>query len=104
MRASNGMTETTTPMYELDDLPGYIYEKMAEHLARRITSGELAPHTPLPSERGLAYEYGVSLGTARHATRLLRFRGLVITVRSKGTYITPPAKQSTANAGTQHGT
>lgn len=68
--------------------PGYVYEEMAKHLAARIESGELAPNTPLPSERRLAQEYGVSLGTARHATRLLRFRGLVITVRSKGTYVT----------------
>lgn len=60
---------------------------MAEHLARRIESGELAPNTALPSERRLAQEYQVSLGTARHATRLLRYRGLVVTVRSKGTYI-----------------
>jgi DNA-binding GntR family transcriptional regulator len=67
--------------------PGYVYEWMANHLSQRIESGELAPNTPLPSERRLAEEYGVSLGTARHATRLLRFRGLVVTVRSKGTYI-----------------
>ncbi|WP_346054796.1 MULTISPECIES: winged helix-turn-helix domain-containing protein [Amycolatopsis] len=52
-----------------------------------MESGDLAPNTPLPSERRLAQEYGVSLGTARHATRLLRFRGLMITVRSKGTYV-----------------
>jgi DNA-binding GntR family transcriptional regulator len=67
---------------------------MYDHLAARIVSGDLAPNTPLPSERRLAQEYSVSLGTARHATRLLRFRGLVKTIRSKGTYIaersTPP--------------
>lgn len=60
---------------------------MAEHLAARIKSGELPPNTALPSERRLAQEYNVSLGTARHATRLLRYRGLLVTVRSKGTYI-----------------
>ncbi|WP_236791858.1 winged helix-turn-helix domain-containing protein [Amycolatopsis sp. GM8] len=75
--------------YQLDDLPGYVYEIMAEHLAGRIVSGELAPNTPLPSERQLAQEYGVSLGTGRQATRLLRRRGLVVTIRSKGTYIAP---------------
>ncbi|TVT52050.1 winged helix-turn-helix transcriptional regulator [Amycolatopsis rhizosphaerae] len=63
---------------------------MAEHLAERIACGELAPNTPLPSERELADVYGVSLGTARHATRLLRARGLVMTIRSKGTYIARP--------------
>ena len=67
--------------------PGYVYEWVADELAARIKSGELAPHTALPSERCLALEYGVSLGSVRHATRLLRFRGLVVTVRSKGTYV-----------------
>ncbi|UIJ64127.1 winged helix-turn-helix domain-containing protein [Amycolatopsis acidiphila] len=60
---------------------------MAAQLAARIVSGELPAHTPLPSERDLAAEYGVSLGTARHATRILRYRGLLVTVRSKGTYV-----------------
>lgn len=67
--------------------PGYVYEMMADHLAARIASGELAPNTPLPAERRLAEEYEVSLGTVRHATQLLRERGLVITIRAKGTYI-----------------
>ncbi|WP_312871649.1 winged helix-turn-helix domain-containing protein [Amycolatopsis acididurans] len=75
------------PKFEPGDTPGYLYEMMANHLAARIEAGELTPNTPLPSERRLADEYGVSLGTARHATRLLRYRGLVITIRSKGTYV-----------------
>ena len=65
----------------------YKYKLMADHLAARIASGELAPDQPLPAEGELAVHYGVSLGTARHATRLLRERGLVLTLRSKGTYI-----------------
>lgn len=32
--------------------------------------------------------FGVSLGTARRTVRLLRERGLVVTVRSKGTFVT----------------
>ena len=68
--------------------PGYVYEWVAEQIAARIESGDLRPNTPLPAERRLALEYGVSLGTARQATRLLRERGLVVTLRSKGTYVT----------------
>jgi DNA-binding GntR family transcriptional regulator len=68
--------------------PGYVYQWLAEQIAARIISGYLQPHTPLPAERRLADEYGVSLGTARRATELLRERGLVVTLRSKGTYIT----------------
>lgn len=75
------------PEFDPGDTPGYVYEMMAEHLGARIESGELAPNTPLPSERRLAEEYGVSLGTARHATRILRNRGLLVTVKSKGTYV-----------------
>jgi GntR family transcriptional regulator len=69
--------------------PGYVYEWVAEDLAARIESGELTPNTALPNERDLAIEYGVSLGSVRHATRLLRFRGLLVTLRSKGTYVAP---------------
>ncbi|GHF84121.1 DNA-binding transcriptional regulator YhcF (GntR family) [Amycolatopsis bartoniae] len=76
------------------EIPGTLYEKMAEHLTERIKRGELRPNYPLPNERRLAEEYGVSLGTARHATRLLKYRGLVITVRSKGTYVTTLATSS----------
>lgn len=67
--------------------PGYLYQAVATDLTRRISSGELAPDTPLPAEVDLARRYGVSLGTARHATRLLRERGLVVTIRCKGTYV-----------------
>ncbi|MGW4591894.1 winged helix-turn-helix domain-containing protein [Amycolatopsis thermoflava] len=85
-------------IYHLDDAPGYLYDKLADHLAERITSGELAPNTPLPAERRLAQEYGVSLGTARHATHLLRQRGLVITIRCRGTFVTAPADRHRAPA------
>jgi DNA-binding GntR family transcriptional regulator len=66
---------------------GYLYQAVAGDLTRRIRSGELPPNTPLPAEVDLARRYGVSLGTARHATRLLRERGLVVTIRCKGTYV-----------------
>ncbi|KAA9161381.1 winged helix-turn-helix transcriptional regulator [Amycolatopsis acidicola] len=69
------------------EAPGYLYESVAKRIAERIEAGELAPNTTLPAEGQLAREYGVSLGTARHATRLLREWGLVVTVRSKGTYV-----------------
>lgn len=76
------------------DKPGMLYEKMADHLARRIKRGDLPPDTRLPAERRLAQEYGVSLGTARHATELLRSKGLVITVPCKGTYVAGVGRSS----------
>lgn len=70
-----------------DALAGYLYVQVADHLAQRIATGELAMGTGLPSELKLAREYGVSLGTMRHATQVLRKRGLVVTVQSKGTFV-----------------
>lgn len=61
--------------------------RMADHLAARIASGELAPGLPAARDRGLAAEYGVALGTARRAIEELRGRGLVVTLPAKGTFI-----------------
>ncbi|MFD4250016.1 GntR family transcriptional regulator [Amycolatopsis thermoflava] len=68
--------------------PGYLYQQLADYIARLIEAGGLPPEAPLPSERRFAQMCGVSLGTARHATELLRQRGLVVTVPSKGTFVT----------------
>lgn len=65
----------------------YIYERLAAHLAGLIRSGKLKPKSLLPAEQRLADGCGVSLGTARHATRLLREQGLIVTVRSKGSFV-----------------
>lgn len=71
-------------------LPVYVYVQVADDIGRRIGTGELRPGARLPSERDLALEYGVSYETARRVTKLLRDRGLAITVPSKGTYIQAP--------------
>jgi DNA-binding GntR family transcriptional regulator len=68
-------------------MPGYLYVKLADYLAERILDGTLPGGAVLPNERALAAELQVSLGTVRRATRLLRERGLVITVPSLGTYV-----------------
>jgi GntR family transcriptional regulator len=86
-----------------DDGPGYMYAKLAERLAARITSGEFRPNRRLPPELGMVAEYGVSLGTARHAIRLLRKRGLVITVRSKGTFVVDRIQRQKAKNPTSRG-
>ncbi|MGA5197837.1 winged helix-turn-helix domain-containing protein [Streptomyces exfoliatus] len=68
---------------------------MVDHIAARITAGELAPGARLPAERDVAGEYGVARLAARRATQEIRDRGLVITVRGKGSYVTPTAGTST---------
>lgn len=71
--------------------PGeYLYEHVAGHIEARIRSGELPVHGALPGERQLAHDYNVALGTARGAIRLLQRRGLIRTIRSKGSYVNPP--------------
>ena len=67
--------------------PGYLYMAVADHIAARIAAGELKPGGRLPAERDLAAEYGVSLATGRRAVRVLRERGVLITLPVKGTYV-----------------
>lgn len=68
--------------------PGYLYVRVADHLAARIESGELAAGYRLPSERELADTYEVAVGTIRQALDELRRRGLVATLAAKGTFVT----------------
>ncbi|MFJ4340434.1 GntR family transcriptional regulator [Streptomyces sp. NPDC088915] len=44
----------------------------------------------LPAERDLAEEYGVAYLTVRRAARVLRERGLILTVHGKGTFVADP--------------
>lgn len=78
----------TAPEFRLGpDQPGYLYIKVADHLEARIRSGDLRPGARLPGERDLALDYGVSIGTVRRATDVLRERGAVVTLPAKGTYV-----------------
>jgi GntR family transcriptional regulator len=67
--------------------PKPLYQQLADLLAAKIENGELAPGTPLPSESYLRQEHGVSRVTVRSAVRLLRERGLVITLPQRGTFV-----------------
>lgn len=67
--------------------PAYLYAKLADYLAACFDDGSIPPGAMLPNERRLAIECGVSLGTVRRATRLLRDRGLVVTLPGRGSYV-----------------
>jgi GntR family transcriptional regulator len=71
--------------------PAYLYMRVADHLAARISAGELAPGYRLPGEKELAETYGVAVGTVRQALDELRRRGLVATLPAKGTFVTEGA-------------
>ena len=64
-----------------------VYRRVADDIAARIASGELASGTRLRSERELAVYYEVAYTTLRKAMGVLRDRGLISTVRGRGTYV-----------------
>ena len=70
-----------------DDGPRFAYMRVAEDIAGRIRSGELAPGSPLRTERDLARRYHVSVHTIRRAMRELRDRGLILSIHGRGTYV-----------------
>lgn len=71
------------------DGPVPLFEQIAVILVDRISSGELGANRPIPSEKHLCQEFGISRGTARKAVTVLRKQGLVITVPGRGTFVIP---------------
>jgi GntR family transcriptional regulator len=74
--------------------PVPLYTQLADILRDMITSGELQPRSPLPSESYLQQEQGVSRGTVRMAVAALRDEGLVVTIGGRGTFVKPHNRQS----------
>jgi GntR family transcriptional regulator len=64
-----------------------VYVRVADDIAARIASGELASGTRLRAERDLATHYGVAYGTIRRAMQLLRERELIVTIHGRGTFV-----------------
>jgi DNA-binding GntR family transcriptional regulator len=67
------------------------YRQIADELADRIARGELDPAGRVPSEAQIQRSSGVSRGTARRAAKELRERGLIETVRQRGSYVSERA-------------
>jgi GntR family transcriptional regulator len=64
------------------------YEQVADALTGRIAA--MHPHEPIPTERELMRQFGVSRMTVRNALAKLVSRGLVYNVQGSGTYVAPP--------------
>jgi DNA-binding GntR family transcriptional regulator len=62
------------------------YLRIHSNLRERITSGQWPPGSPLPSQRELADEFGVSVMTLRQAVQLLTDEGLIETRQGSGTF------------------
>lgn len=69
------------------DGPRPVYLQIADILRARISSGEIQPDRPVPSETQLTQEFGVAKLTARKAVRVLVDEGLVYVVRGRGAYV-----------------
>ena len=67
-----------------------LYAQIADSIARRIRSGELAVGDRLPSERELAEDLKVSRMTLRQALALLRDQGLIDGQHGRGNFVAGP--------------
>jgi len=77
------MIETASPV------PKYV--RIARSLRSRITEGQFAPGSRLPSQRQLMAEYGVALMTVRQVLGMLHDEGLVRSIQGSGVYVADPA-------------
>jgi GntR family transcriptional regulator len=94
------MSDTEEPKATLDPMSARpLYVQLADVIAGKIASGELAPDRPIPSENHLADEYGVARLTARRAAQELRERGLIVTVRGKGSFVVEQPPSEAPEAG-----
>lgn len=66
-----------------------VYMGIADVLAARIEDGTYPPEARLPAELELAAEFGASRESVRRAVAELRERGLIETVKGKGSFILP---------------
>ena len=67
------------------DTPKYVV--IERDLLRRIGRAEFRAGEPLPSQRDLSQQYGVSLMTLRQALQALETQGVVQQIPGKGTYV-----------------
>ena len=74
--------------------PTRIYEKVVEELKDLISRGELRPGDPLPPERQMMEDLGVSRSSLREAFRVLELIGLIESVPGKGRFVRRPVTES----------
>ncbi|MDH6537812.1 GntR family transcriptional regulator [Streptomyces sp. SPB4] len=67
--------------------PDLVYMAVADDVAAQIASGALRSGDRIPGELAMTETYGIARMTVARAVRELRERGLVQTVRGKGTFV-----------------
>lgn len=70
-----------------------IYEQIVEQFERYIAYGVFKPKEQVPSIRELAASLGINPNTVKKAYEELEKRGVIITVSTKGTFVTDNIKQ-----------
>ena len=66
-------------------------DQVLAHLSDLVAQGTWPPGQPLPSEHELSSLLGVSRPVVRECVRVLASRGMLVTLRGKGTFACPPA-------------
>lgn len=72
------------------------YRRIAGEIARRITTGELAPGDRIASTRQLTADYGIAMATATKVIATLREQGLVRARPGVGTVVAAGARPADA--------
>ncbi len=72
-----------------------LHVRLRNALQERIMTGDLPPHSPLPGERPLMTQYGVSRATIRQAIAELCSEGVLYRLPRRGTYVAAPKFSAT---------
>lgn len=75
-------------------------DQIVDRLRYAIASGQLRPGDPLPPIRQLAGDLGIHFNTVARAYRALETKGLVRTVRGRGTRVTARRSRDTTDEAT----
>jgi len=78
---------TTAPPPLPPTRPASLYARSREELREQIVSGRWQPNDPVPSERALMAQYGVSRITVRQALGELQKESLIFRIAGKGAYV-----------------
>ena len=83
-------TPTVQASYaDLADRPLPLYKSIKAELTRTLIGGSIRAGMALPTERGLAQIYGVSVGTVRRALLELVSEKVLVREQGRGTFLAP---------------
>lgn len=75
-----------------------IYEQIVQEIERYVALDILKPEQQIPSIREMAANLGVNPNTVKKAYDILESRGVIVTLSTKGTFITPKTDKVMNNA------